>query len=289
MPLQANPLASPQLRTGLLTGVQGLLEITTEALAIYDPLGAPQLLIESTPNAVNYWRVQGATPGVAPTFVTEGTDLNIDGQWYAKGAGGHAFGNDAGLHFQVVDQGGAAPITSNLQVAGGIAGGDPALRSTRGLSVELASGQTGQLKVAGVTMGAFRNIEGNSASTAYPVLAGGATLARVHAEGSANPIGLYLSAKGTAAVYLAAAGTTIASFLPVPTGVNRLEVVQGAPGAPVQVGVQGADSNVDLLVSGKGTGLVRFGTYTPVSTEVFSGYIMIKDASGVLRKLAVLN
>lgn len=50
-----------------------------------------------------------------------------------------------------------------------------------------------------------------------------------------------------------------------------------------------ASGNVDLTLSGAGTGLVRFGTHSAVAAETVTGYITIKDAGGVSRKLAVVS
>lgn len=49
------------------------------------------------------------------------------------------------------------------------------------------------------------------------------------------------------------------------------------------------DANIDITFTPKGTGNVRFGTHSAVAAEVITGYITIKDASGTLRKLAVIS
>lgn len=45
----------------------------------------------------------------------------------------------------------------------------------------------------------------------------------------------------------------------------------------------------DLLLAGSNGGKVRFGTFQPVTSATVVGYIEVKDASGVLRKLAVIE
>lgn len=50
----------------------------------------------------------------------------------------------------------------------------------------------------------------------------------------------------------------------------------------------GPSANHDLQLQGKGTGLVRFGTNTASADAPVVGYITIKDATGALRKLAVI-
>ena len=50
----------------------------------------------------------------------------------------------------------------------------------------------------------------------------------------------------------------------------------------------GTQENLDLRLIPKGDGKVRFGTYTSGSGSI-SGYIEIKDSSGIVRKLAVIS
>lgn len=51
----------------------------------------------------------------------------------------------------------------------------------------------------------------------------------------------------------------------------------------------GSDTNVDLLLAGQGTGLVRVGTHSAIASETISGYITIKDSGGTSRKIAVVS
>jgi hypothetical protein len=50
----------------------------------------------------------------------------------------------------------------------------------------------------------------------------------------------------------------------------------------------GSDTNVDILLSPKGSGLVRFGTHASSSDVAITGYVTVKDAGGATRKLAVI-
>jgi hypothetical protein len=84
------------------------------------------------------------------------------------------------------------------------------------------------------------------------------------------------------------------------TGVNAFQIVKTnsaanylqagsatATNAPT-IGAAGSDTNIDIKLLPKGTGVVSFGSYTAGSTSV-AGYITIKDAAGNTRKLAVLS
>jgi len=49
------------------------------------------------------------------------------------------------------------------------------------------------------------------------------------------------------------------------------------------------DANIDVQLTPKGTGRVRFGTHAAVTTETLTGYIIIKDSGGTERKVAVVS
>jgi hypothetical protein len=63
------------------------------------------------------------------------------------------------------------------------------------------------------------------------------------------------------------------------TGVHTLETESAGTG----------EANIDLALTPKGTGRVRYGTHAAVVAEVVTGYIEIKDAAGTVRKLAVIS
>lgn len=72
------------------------------------------------------------------------------------------------------------------------------------------------------------------------------------------------------------------------TSVNYLNASGGASGTPPSIAAAGTDTNIDLLLAGKGTGTVRFGAFTSNADAPVNGYITIKDAAGTLRKLATI-
>lgn len=48
-------------------------------------------------------------------------------------------------------------------------------------------------------------------------------------------------------------------------------------------------ANIDLALTPAGTGVLKFGTHTALGGETVSGYITIKDAGGISRKVAVVS
>ena len=71
------------------------------------------------------------------------------------------------------------------------------------------------------------------------------------------------------------------------SAVNYLQLGGSAAGSAPVLSVQGSDTNIDLALTPKGTGNVRFGTYTGTALSI-AGYIEIKDAGGTIRRLAVV-
>ena len=125
----------------------------------------------------------------------------------------------------------------------------------------------------------------NSAAASYP---------QIVAAGSDTNIGVFYRAKGTAPHrFFAQDSLSYEEFRA--GGVNSAPVNYvhaygtNASGGRAVLSATGADTNVDMQLVTKGTGVVRFGTHTATADTAISGYIEIKDASGVIRKLAVIS
>lgn len=113
--------------------------------------------------------------------------------------------------------------------------------------------------------------------------AGFATIDVVGASTNAN---LALRSRGTGSVYLQGSdGTNILRGDRVASAVNYVSTTPAVTGGAPALTGNGTDTNVDLLLQGKGTGLVKFGTHTGGGDTVSNGYITIRDAAGNTRKL----
>ena len=73
------------------------------------------------------------------------------------------------------------------------------------------------------------------------------------------------------------------------TNVNGLEFDLSATGSAPMVRAAGTDTNIDLALSGQGTGVLKFGTHSAVAAETFSGFLTVKDAAGTSRKIMVCS
>ena len=113
--------------------------------------------------------------------------------------------------------------------------------------------------------------------------AGFATIDVVGATANAN---LSLRSRGTGSVYFQGSdGTNILRGDRVASAVNYVSTTPAVTGGSPALTGNGTDTNVDLLLQGKGTGLVKFGTHTGGGDTVSNGYITIRDAAGNTRKI----
>lgn len=86
------------------------------------------------------------------------------------------------------------------------------------------------------------------------------------------------------------AGNSVQAKIEALTDSANYILLSGAPTtADPAVSAAGADTNIDLKLQPKGTGVVRFGGVTAITTETLTGFIFIKDAGGAIRKLGVVS
>lgn len=71
--------------------------------------------------------------------------------------------------------------------------------------------------------------------------------------------------------------------------VNYLQVNNATTGNVPTLSAQGSDTDIDIALTPLGAGKLKFGTHTAIGAETLSGYILIKDSSGTLRKIGVIS
>lgn len=71
--------------------------------------------------------------------------------------------------------------------------------------------------------------------------------------------------------------------------VNFVGITGAVSGAACELQVYGSDANIDLRLGTKGAGVLRFGTVIASADVPITGKIQIKDASGMLRYIPVVN
>lgn len=128
----------------------------------------------------------------------------------------------------------------------------------------------------------------------YVQVTGAATGASpiISAQGSDANVTLALTSKGTSNINFFTAGAGSRSLQvrhATGTLVNYPFVTGSVTGAGPVYSVDGTDTNIDLALTPKGTGNVRFGTRTASADAAITGYIEIKDSGGTIRRLAVIG
>lgn len=108
-------------------------------------------------------------------------------------------------------------------------------------------------------------------------------------QGSDTNINLYLGSKGTSSIIFNTSGLLQFAVTHTASAVNYLQATGSATGAAPTLSSQGSDTNIDLALTPKGTGYVRFGTRTASADVAITGYIEIKDSGGTVRRLAVIG
>jgi hypothetical protein len=105
-------------------------------------------------------------------------------------------------------------------------------------------------------------------------------------DGSATPVErMRIASTGVISIG-AVPGLESLRVTPVASAVNYLNVQGAVTTAAPSITAAGSDANIDITLTPKGTGNVRFGTYT-AGILAQAGYITIKDAAGNTRNLLV--
>jgi hypothetical protein len=178
----------------------------------------------------------------------------------------------------------------------GITGVQPQLRSAGETNTNLLLGSNGGGAVRFTTNGGSAVEQARVAHTASAVnfvqVTGAATNGRVtlSAQGSDANIGFVYNTKGAQNhVFQTNSGNVQFVISNRATSANWVQAQGNTAGNPPAFSVEGSDTNIDLAFVPKGTGKVRFGTYTASAGLVIAGYIEVKDAGGTVRRLAVVD
>jgi hypothetical protein len=263
-----------------------------------------QLRILNTASAVNYATITGSAASSGVVFSAAGTDTNIDLNLTTKGTGSFVVNTGNGIGFKVYDGSGGAAQVNYFQTRGRGTGSGPFFLTDgndTNVSANLGTKGTGVFSflTSGASLEQFRIAHIASAVNYVQVVGsvtGGSTV--ISSQGSDANISITIASKGAGDARLQSNSTGYVSLLPD----GGLTAFRAAPRAAsgdtfmeVQRNVGFVDviaasgvSNGDIRLTPKGTGNVRFGTYTASMALTIQGYIEVKDSGGTIRKLAVI-
>lgn len=154
----------------------------------------------------------------------------------------------------------------------------------------------------GINLQVTSNLSGGAATASWVLMSGdtGST-PLLYSTGSASNTGLAIRSKGYGVPIFIGTDVFTGSLIVNTTANanNGVSVVTGDSAVPTNdqspssvsgIFASGNDTDVDLLLRGKGAGAIRFGTITTVTgAPATTGYITIRDDEGNLRKLAVID
>jgi hypothetical protein len=255
---------------------------------------APQFNITSTASAVNYLQVTGGATTAGVNFSAQGSDTNIFITYDTKGTEAHSFRTNAGAQqqFRIAH---TASAVNYLQVTGSATGNRfnlSAQGSDTNVGMNFAVKGTENFVFATSAGTAAQFLIAHTASAVnYLQVTGAATggLPTLSAQGSDTNISLFFQSKGAFGIgFGSSGGGQQFAMGSTASAVNYLQVTGGATGNAATMSAAGSDTNIDLALTPKGTGNVRFGTLTANADAPITGYITIKDAGGTTRKLAII-
>ena len=251
--------------------------------------GAESLRVTPVASAVNYVNVSGAVTTGAPVISAQGSDTNIGITLTPKGTGVvsttasvgigtttpigplEVTGTTASMFVRATD------VTQASYVVAAASDYPTSFRAAQLIHYNAsATGTTLGFSNANLGVLSFLN------STQVAILATGSSALRI---GTFGATAINISASQTIALG-GIPGAESLRVVPVVSAVNFLRVQSAIATASPELAVAGSDTNIDLALTTKGTGVLSFGTYTAgVVTQ--AGYITIKDAGGTTRRLLV--
>ena len=243
-----------------------------------------QFVVANTTSAVNYLQVAGNAAGATPVFSAQGSDTNISIQYSAKGSGLHYFYGNNTPQLVVAS---TASAVNYLQATGSVASSAPILSaqgSDTNIGIDISTKGSGvfNAKINGGT--ALRVISDFNNPTAFFTVIG--STGSTPTLRSNTALAVFQVTTGNFSFQSTTAGATQFYIAHTASAVNYLQITGAVTtGSPI-LSAQGSDTNIDLALTPKGTGVLRFGTYT-AGILAQTGYITIKDAGGTTRNLLV--
>jgi hypothetical protein len=191
-----------------------------------------------------------------------------------------------GEAFRVTDNG--AAVNGYWQALGGV--NNATFRGVASTQVNIQSTSAVPIVFATASGTEQMRVSHTASAVNYVQVTGAATGngPQISAQGSDATVNLALASKGSgSSVLFQFNGLNAFQVTGTGTVVNRLRATAAIAGASPVFDVVGTDTDIDLTLTPKGAGVVKFGTYTVSALLAVAGYITIKDSGGTTRRLLV--
>jgi hypothetical protein len=266
---------------------------------LFQTNGANQFGVAPTASAVNYVQVTGSSVGFAPYFITQGSDTNISFAYSAKGTGAHDFYTNGFSFAQQLKIAHTASAVNYVQVTGNATTGQPSI-SAQGSDTNISmayigKGIGGHIFSSG-NSGNIQFIVNNTTSAInYLQVAGGVSGddPSLSSAGSQSRNIRYRSGSGASHLFETGTyGNLQASVSHTASAVNWIQLTGSATGGRPLVSVQGSDTNINLGVLAKGSGVVYLQSGLGASLEASATgnanyFSMVGTAAGTAPVLSV--
>ena len=247
--------------------------------------GTESLRVLPVASAVNYLEVSGSAADIEVQIAAAGSSTIIPIRYITKGFGSHQFLAESGGNPQF-EIAAATSAVNYLSVTGASTNYGPKLS---------AVGSDTVISLNYVTKGTGQHIFRNESSetlfvvstsalgynTDYLEVASSTGSASINAVGSSSDVALLLNSKGTSNVCISTGNGTTPQFVVSHTAssVNWLQAT-GSAGTTPTLSSQGADADINLILTPKGTGKVGIGTTAPTEKLHVSGNIIAGGSTG---------
>ena len=274
--------------------------VSTDSLASPPAIGSTAastgafttLSASSTVSGAGFSTYLASPPAIGGTTPAAGTFTTLTSPILKSATGsattGVSLDTPLGAQATIIDIGDG---TRPLRLNGGSAGSVTTAGVSSSVGILQLSGSNSDVRT--YTGGRGSTLQFNVLHTAsavnYVQVTGAATgsAPTISAQGSDATLNLNLASKGSGSNILFQINA-LNAFQVSGTGtvVNRLLARAAIAGAAPALEAVGTDTDIDLTLTPKGAGAVRFGTYT-ASVLTPTGYITIKDSGGTTRRLLV--
>jgi hypothetical protein len=254
-------------------------------------------------NMANHLQIDAAAAGSAPTLSVGSlsSDTNVDLALTTKGTGAVRMNTGGGEQVRI-SQPNADTNNGFIELRGSTTTTNGNyITASSNLYVSSSSGNSVQFFTNGAANARQFQISHTASAVNYVQVTGSVTspgagsIPTISVQGSDASTYLGIGFKGTGG-YVSfynngspGAATTLFRVRSIAgTLANYISAYPAITGNAPFFGAEGGDTNIDLALTPKGTGNVRFGTYTASMALTVQGYIEIKDSGGTVRKLAVI-